>query len=139
MAAKKTVKQIITSGKRKKAIARAVAFEGNGIIRVNNVPVSEIQPLMARMKLEEPILIAGDRINKLDIDAKVTGGGVMSQADAARLAISKAIVAFTKDKKLEKDYLDYDRHLLIADVRRKETRKPNSHGKARARVQKSYR
>ena len=43
------------------------------------------------------------------------------------------------DKKLEKTFLDYDRHLLVADVRRKESRKPNRQSKARARKQTSYR
>ena len=36
-------------------------------------------------------------------------------------------------------YEEYDRHLLVADVRRKETRKPNRQGKARSKRQKSYR
>jgi ribosomal protein S9 len=53
------------------------------------------------------------------------------------LAIARALVE--KDKKLKEVFLDYDRQLLVADVRQKESAKPNSHGKARAKRQKSYR
>jgi small subunit ribosomal protein S9 len=61
-----------------------------------------------------------------------------SQAEAARLVIAKSLVEFTKDEKLRRKYLDYDRQMLVADVRRKETCKPND-SKARAKRQKSYR
>ena len=74
---------------------------------------------------------------KIDIDINVIGGGISSQVEAARLVIGKALSKF--DSKLEPVLLKYDKHLLIADVRRKETSKPNRHGKARAKRQKSYR
>jgi ribosomal protein S9 len=52
----------------------------------------------------------------------------------------KALLAFSgDDAAVEKVLVDYDRTLLVADVRRKEKRKPNTAGKARAKVQKSYR
>jgi len=133
------MKYATSSGKRKKAIARAVIRPGRGSIRINGKSLETVEPLMAREKLREPLLIAGEVAAKTDISVTVTGGGFMSQAEAARLAIAKAIVSFTKDKRLEKDFLDYDRHLLVADVRQREPRKPNAHGHARAKVQKSYR
>ncbi len=81
----------------------------------------------------------GDEISKkVKIDVNVRGGGVMSQAEATRLAIARALISFTQNKKLEKEFLNYDRHLLVADTRRKETCKPND-SKARAKRQKSYR
>jgi small subunit ribosomal protein S9 len=92
---------------------------------------------MARLRIEEPLILAGDFVNKLSISVSVKGGGVTSQADAARLAIAKALAEYNES--LRQVFLDYDRQLLVADVRRKETRKPNSHGKARAKRQKSYR
>ena len=85
------------------------------------------------------MLIAGESAAKYDITVKISGGGIISQADAGRLAIARALIAITEDKQLEKNYLEYDRHLLVADVRRREVRKPNTHGKARAKRQKSYR
>ena len=91
------------------------------------------------MKIREPLILAGDAAGKVDIDVTVIGGGIASQADAARLAIAKSLVSFTKGTKLREMFLQYDRNMLVADVRRKEVKKPNRHGKARAKVQKSYR
>ena len=73
----------------------------------------------------------------VNINVRVSGGGYNAQAEAARLAIARALVQHSK--KLEKVFLNYDRHLIVADIRRKETHKPNRHGKARAKRQKSYR
>jgi small subunit ribosomal protein S9 len=133
------VKSFIATGKRKRATAKAVITAGNGIVTINNIGLSAIQPKIARMKLEEPLILSGEHASKVNISVDVHGGGFSCGADAARLAIAKALVGFTKDKKLEKTFLDYDRHLLVADIRRKEVRKPFRHGKARAKVQKSYR
>ena len=124
-------------GTRKTAVARATLKEGKGKVRINNVLIDAYGPDMQRMKVLEPVLIAGDTAKKVDIRATVTGGGFNAQAEAARVAIARVLVAF--EKKLEKQFQVYDRHLLVADVRRKETHKPNRHGKARAKRQKSYR
>ena len=132
------VKKIIqTKGKRKRAIARATLRVGKGKIRFNKIPLDIVNPKLLRMKLREPLLLADDTAKMVDIDVSVFGGGIVSQADAARLAIAKALVQF--NKKLENVFLKYDRQLLVADVRRKEPCKPNRHGKARAKRQKSYR
>ena len=133
------MKNIITSGKRKRAIARAVLRQGNGSVRVNNIPIDFIEPKMSRLKLMEPLILAGDAANKINIDINVAGGGISSQAEASRLAIAKALVEYSKSDKLKQTFLEYDRNLLVADVRRKEPAKPNRHGQARAHVQKSYR
>ena len=58
---------------------------------------------------------------------------------SSRLAIASALVEHTKSEDLRKKFLDYDRQLLVADTRRKETRKPGTHSRARAKRQKSYR
>src|SRR3989338_6290405 len=102
------MKVISTSGKRKRAIARATLKEGKGKIRINKNLIDYYNPAIARLKLKEPLLIAGDIINKVNIDVNVFGGGIMSQAEASRLAIARALVQY--DKKLEKPFLDYDRH-----------------------------
>ena len=133
------MKNVNTSGKRKKAIARATLMQGSGLVRVNSIPLDFIEPKMSRLKLREPLILAGDIANKVDIDVRVFGGGITSQAEASRLAIAKALVNFTKNDKLKEIFLNYDRNLLVADVRRKEPAKPNRHGQARAKVQKSYR
>lgn len=130
-------KVINTSGRRKTAVARATLEPGAGIVRVNAKLLSVIQPVLYRSKMEEPLLLAGDTARRVDIRVNATGGGMASQAEAARLAIAKALSQY--DKKLHKVFLEYDRSMLVADVRFKEAHKPNCHGKARAKRQKSYR
>ncbi len=136
MASKSNV--IVASGKRKRAIARAVLRPGKGNLRINGTPISEYAPEMFQLRLQEPIIIAGDIAQKVDISVDIKGGGQSGQAEAARLAIAKALVEHTKSEDLKKAYLDYDRHLLVADVRRNEPHKPNKSA-PRAKRQKSYR
>ena len=130
-------KIIQTFGTRKRAIARATIKPGKGIVKINRLLLENYTPEMNRLRIKEPLILAGDLANKLDIKVTVNGGGVTSQSDAARLAIAKALAEHSS--KLKNVFLDYDRQLIVADVRRKEVRKPNRHGKARAKRQKSYR
>ena len=129
-------KAIHLSGKRKRAIARATLKEGKGIVRVNGKLIDSYEPEFAKQKIMEPILLAGN-ISNFDIEVNIIGGGVTSQADAARLAIAKTLAENTPS--LNKVFSEYDRTLLVADVRRKECAKPNRHGQARSKTQKSYR
>ncbi|HIH42465.1 TPA: 30S ribosomal protein S9 [Candidatus Woesearchaeota archaeon] len=129
-------KQIHFSGKRKRAVARATLSPGTGRVRINEVLLDAYQPPMAKLKIMEPLILAGDLATQVDVDINVFGGGINAQTEAARLALSKCLVEM--NKKLEKPFLQYDRHMLVADVRRKETRKPND-SRARAKRQKSYR
>ncbi len=133
------MKIINTSGKRKTAVARATLREGKGLIRVNKTPLDIYEPKLYRLRLREPMILAKELIDKVDIDVNVQGGGISSQADASRLAIAKALYEYSKSERLKDIFLKYDRSLLVADVRRKEASKPNRHGQARAKVQKSYR
>jgi small subunit ribosomal protein S9 len=133
------MKNIITSGKRKTAVARAVIKEGTGNVMVNRIDYRNLQ-LFDKLKMAEPIRIAEHLLGKLNFDVVITvkGGGDKAQIEAARIALSKAIVKFTKSKELEREYVEYDRTLLVADVRRKEMYKPGD-SKARRKRQKSYR
>ena len=131
-------KVVNTSGKRKTAIARATAQKGSGRVRVNRVPVEIYGQPLARAKILEPLLVAGKKADKLDIQVSVEGGGVMGQADAVRTAIARAILDYTQDTELKDQYLAYDRTLLVNDIRVKEAKKPLGRG-ARKKRQKSYR
>ncbi len=131
------MKNIITSGRRKQSVARAVLSEGKGKVTVNKVDINSFTPELAKLKIMEPLMLAGDIASKVDFDITVRGGGFINQADAARLAIARALVAYSG--KLKETFLEYDRHLLVADIRMKEAGKPNHHGQARARTQTSYR
>lgn len=129
---------INTSGKRKTAVARAVVKEGTGKVRINSIPVEAWVPELAKLKIMEPLTMVPEKAAKVDIDVEVAGGGVMGQADATRTAIAKAIVEYYGDETLEKAMKQYDRSMLISDIRRKLPKKPLGRG-ARKKRQKSYR
>jgi small subunit ribosomal protein S9 len=127
-------KTITTIGKRKTSIAKATVRKGNGIIRINSLLLSCYEPEIARLKVSEPLEIAGPEIIKtLNININVNGGGWQSQVEAARLAIARGLVKFTKSKKLKQDFLNYDKALIVADIRRKEPYKPNDSKARKAR------
>jgi small subunit ribosomal protein S9 len=135
----KTKKVIVLSGKRKTAIARVTVRHGNGKIRINNVPLEIYEPKLARDKILEPLLLVDDKVsNQVDINVKVSGGGFMGQAEAARMAIAKALLKWTKSTRLHSTFRDYDRTMIAGDPRRSEPKKFGGPG-ARARDQKSYR
>jgi small subunit ribosomal protein S9 len=135
----KAKKVLVFSGKRKTAIARATVTTGKGRIRVNNIPIEIFEPKLARDKIMEPLFLAGDEVWKqLDINVKVSGGGFMGQAEAARIAIAKSLLNWTKSTRLRRTLIDYDRTMVAGDPRRKEPKKFGGPG-ARARDQKSYR
>ncbi len=130
------MKIIHAKGKRKQAIARATLRPGKGRVRINGQQLGSYGTEFIRMRIAEPLLLAGEAAQGIDLDISTVGGGVHGQADAIRLAIARALVEH--DKKLKSVFYEYDRLLLVADVRRKEVRKPND-SKARAKRQKSYR
>ena len=131
-------KVIHTSGKRKTAIARGKFREGRGRVRINKRPVELYDPELARLKIQEPLTIAAELLDNVDIDVKVVGGGVMGQAEAARMVIAKGLVDWTSDMELKEKFNQYDRTMLVGDPRRSEPKKYGGPG-ARARKQKSYR
>jgi len=132
------MKSVHTSGTRKRATARATLRQGKGVVTVNRLLLDCYEPKLARLKIMEPLVLADKISKKLNISVIVNGGGQISQAEAARVAIAKALVEYSKSNALKETFLKYDRHLLVADTRRKETCKPND-SKARAKRQKSYR
>ncbi len=132
-------KIVISVGKRKTAIARAVIRPGVGRVRINGVPI-EIWPIeMARLKMMEPLLLIRPELrNSVDIDVKVEGGGVMAQADAVRMAIARGLVAFFNIPELKELYKEFDKTMLSGDPRRTEPEKWLRYSARRFR-QKSYR
>ncbi len=137
--------KIITSGKRKTSVARAILTENNGkglLVYIKGRDNNNLQ-FFDKLKIEEPIKIAEQVIGKdklnFVVNVSVKGGGEKGQIDACRLALARALVkACGKSSELEDAFTLYDRSLLVADVRRKETRKPGD-SKARAKRQTSYR
>ncbi|MFH1106824.1 MAG: 30S ribosomal protein S9 [Candidatus Micrarchaeota archaeon] len=132
---KRRKKSIVTRGKRKEAIARAYITEGNGRLVVNGLTVDALQPL-SREIISEPLQFVKEKT--FDVSVSVHGGGISGQAQAARTAVARAMVAYLKDDKLKEEMVAYDRSLLVEDPRRVEPKKFKG-PKARARFTKSYR
>ncbi len=117
-------KVVQASGKRKMSIARAVVRSGKGRVRINKIPLELYNPELGRDIIVEMLMIAKDVWKKVDIKVNVKGGGVISQAEAARSAIARALVKYTGSNELKKKFMKYDRNILVADVRRTEPQKP---------------
>jgi len=132
-------KDIITSGKRKSSKATAKISDGTESITLNKISYTRLNNLK-RLSIEEPVRITKELLGNFNFKIEVTmhGGGKESQIEAARLAIARALVKFTKSEALRRAFISYDKALLIADVRRKEAYKPGD-SKARSKRQKSYR
>ena len=130
---------LVVSGKRKSAVAKATIKKGTGKVSVNKIPYENLRQFH-RLMISEPIEIAKNVLGdfNFDISIKTFGGGREGQAEAARLSLAKSLYAFTKSEKLKRAFQEYDKNLLVADIRRKEPYKPGD-SKARAKRQKSYR
>ena len=131
--------RITISGKRKTAIAKATITNGKGIVLINKIPYENLD-FLRKLAIQEPLEITKKVLGNFNYDIKVgiKGGGTESQISAARLAISRALVEFTKSEELKQAFSKYDKNLLVADTRRKEANKPGD-SKARAKRQKSFR
>ncbi len=132
-------KVIVTSGKRKTAIARATIKEGRGRIRINGVPLEVLPNELQRVKIEEIFLLLDNSIReKIDIKVNVHGGGYMGQAEAIRTAIARGLITYFEDNKIKERFITYDKTIVSGDPRRTE---PKHFGgpSARSRFQKSYR
>ncbi len=119
----KESKAVFTTGKRKKAVARAKFVAGKGSVKVNGKPIELYDSEMLRLRMMEPLILAGDAAKSYDIRVNVRGGGPMGQADAARQAIARGLVELVGGN-LNQVFMSYDRNLLVFDPRRTEPHKP---------------
>lgn len=139
---KMTEKIVHISGKRKTAIARTTIKKGEGIVRINSIPLDKISNNLMKMKVQEAILIASDQVNpnSINIDVNVFGGGVMGQSDAVASSIARGMVKWAGSDELLSSYLAYERTLIAGDYRLTEVHKPSQSSKGpRHKRQKSYR
>src|SRR5512136_3017558 len=121
-------KIVNTSGKRKTAIARATLRPGNGIVRINSVPLEIYPNEMVRLKISEPLLLLPNALEGIDVAIDVHGGGIMGQAEAVRTALARGILKWHNDPQIKDVYVSYDRSLLVNDSRQKESKKPHGRG-----------
>ncbi|UOF94484.1 MAG: 30S ribosomal protein S9 [Bacteroides sp.] len=125
---------IITSGKRKTAIVRIYVKPGNGKIIANGKDYKEyFNSIILQNIVRESLLITKTE-NIFDINAKLKGGGTKCQAEAFRLAISRALIK--KNHDFRSDLKKYN--LLTRDSRIVE-RKKYGYKKARKQFQFSKR
>jgi small subunit ribosomal protein S9 len=124
----------LATGKRKSAVARVILKPGEGVFTINGRHLDEVFP---RLKLQrmamQPLETAGYQ-NRMDVVAKIHGGGVSSQAGALRHGIARALVEADPNLRLELKR----RGFLTRDPRVKERKKAGLK-KARKRPQFSKR
>jgi small subunit ribosomal protein S9 len=133
-------KPVVESARRKMATARASLVPGSASITYNGFDINTVQPAEFREMILEPVKMSGttrEIASKSKIEIYVKGGGTSGQAQAARSALAK-VMAKTAGDAIKKMYMDYDRTLLVDDIRQVEPKKYKG-PKARARFQKSYR
>ena len=124
-----------TIGRRKAAIARVYLKEGKGDIVVNKSDYKEYFPLEILQYVVRQPLELTDNLGKYDINVNLDGGGIKGQAEALRLAITRALVKI--DEENNKPVLKANK-LLTRDPREVERKKPGQ-PKARKRFQFSKR
>ena len=129
---------VVTAGKRKTSLAKATIKSGSGRIRVNGGPLEIVEPEIARLRIQEPLILFGEGWKKYDIRVSVRGGGFMSQADAVRMSIATCLIEMSQDFEARSRMLEHDRTMLVGDPRRTEPKKFGGPS-ARSRFQKSYR
>jgi small subunit ribosomal protein S9 len=90
---------INTSGRRKDAVARLYLSEGKGKFTINKREYTEYFPTgTLQYKINQPFEIT-ETAGKYDVKVNVFGGGITGQAEAVRLAISKALIEIDPDYK----------------------------------------
>ena len=86
-------------GRRKTSVARVYMSEGKGTIMVNKKSYSDFfDTAILQYKIQQPFSLTETK-DKFDLSVTVKGGGVNGQAEAIRLAISRALVEFNEEFK----------------------------------------
>ena len=122
------------TGKRKSSVARVILMPGSGVFRLNGHPLERYFPRMTHQVIVKQPLEAAGYVGRIDVVARIHGGGTSGQADAVRHGIAKALIE--ADPALRGELKR--RQLLTRDPRVKERRKAGLK-KARKRPQFSKR
>ena len=108
-----------TTGRRKRAVARASLRPGTGQFTINGKALEEYFPTAAsQMVVTEPLNVTETR-ESYDVTASIKGGGVSGQAGALRMAIARSLVEL--DPEMRNDLKSAG--LLTRDPRKKESKK----------------
>jgi small subunit ribosomal protein S9 len=125
---------INTSGRRKTAVARVYMTVGNGNITVNGRDYKEYFTTGTLQYVATQSLNVANALDKYDVKVNLSGGGITGQAEALRLAISKALCEVDQENRPALKA----QGLLRRDPRMVERKKPGR-PKARKRFQFSKR
>ena len=83
---------INTSGRRKTAVARLYMKPGKGSVTINKKDASDyFTTSVLQYKINQPFMLT-ETAGQYDVQVNVDGGGITGQAEAVRLAISKALI-----------------------------------------------
>jgi small subunit ribosomal protein S9 len=125
--------QVVTVGRRKKAVARVFLHEaGTGKFHVNKRELDVFFPLdLLRQKIMEPFQVLSLNAGEFDIQANVDGGGINGQAEAVRLGIVRALIEMNEENRSPLKHAG----LVTRDSRRVERKKP---GKKKARKSSQF-
>ena len=112
-------------GRRKAAVARIYVKKGTGKVEINGKELAQYFPMLdTQTKVMDPLTITG-LANEFDIKVNVAGGGFKGQAEAIRMAISRALVEVDENNKKplkERKFLTRDSR----EVERKKFGKPKA-------------
>jgi small subunit ribosomal protein S9 len=126
--------QYLGTGKRKTSVARVILRPGNGTYTINGRPLDEFFPRPTLQRTaRQPLETAGYE-TRMDVIAKIHGGGVSAQAGALRHGVARALVEADPNLRTELKR----RGFLTRDARVKERKKAGLK-KARKRPQFSKR
>ncbi len=125
---------ISTIGRRKTSVARINMIAGKGKIEVNNRELANYFPSEILQTIVKQPLVKVEQDGKFDVKVNVFGGGLTGQAEAVRLAISRALVEVDAEHKPALKSEGF----MTRDPRMVERKKPGRR-KARRRFQFSKR
>lgn len=123
-----------TIGRRKAAVARIYLREGKGNITINGRDIKEYFPAgTLQYVVLQPLNLMGV-MGQYDIKANLDGGGISGQAEAMRLAITRALMVINPESRGQLKQAGF----VTRDPREVERKKPGQ-PKARKRFQFSKR
>jgi small subunit ribosomal protein S9 len=87
-------------GRRKTAVARIYLSKGKGNITVNKKDFKNYFTTATLQYKVQQALMLTDNLTSYDVKVNVYGGGVTGQAEAIRLAITRALVSINEEYRL---------------------------------------
>jgi len=86
-------------GRRKTAVARVYLKDGSGKITVNKKDLNDyFTTATLQYKVNQPLMLTSNE-EKFDVNVNVYGGGITGQAEAVRLAISRAVCELDEENR----------------------------------------